>query len=691
MDPVLARRLEADKEFSGKITKLVKDYATHGFNAVANWSGEFDVAMDMINCYAPMTSKDFSALEKGHPKRFVLPMTATQITTMTTFVAQMLFGSDQPHKVEGRGPEDEMAAEHLNTLLKWNAEQQPMYLTGYLWVQDALTFNRGVMYNSWKPIIRPGVEMVQRDDPGETDETGQPVKYWTTRVRNTVVGGYAAAELVNPYDWCCDPGVPLIKMQQARFCGHKFRLPVVELMRRSKLDITDPDYVMPSAVKILEEKKSTPNPSQTPLLTGVGGTGKGSTDSTMSRTAYERQQTSSPLQMDSGSKEDKGLANCIELWVRLVPKDYDIHEGDEPVIWQFIVCDNVVLAANESTYAHGMYPYSVGEGRPSGHYQFSPSWVMMLYGLQKHVDYLKNRHQEALQRTTGNIFVADPSKVDMEEFLDPDKEGQFIPLKPAASGARINDIIQQIPIKDLTEGFQDEMQSFVRYADTVTGANNFMQGSAAEAAGSATEFAGAQQMAAGRLSNTARLLSVQGLVPQTRQFVTMQQQFMEAPQRLRYSPDPVSSPVQMLQQSFVEVSPDTIQGEFDFIAHDGTLPGTDSKKVAAITRLLESAVAFPQVFAPAPGNLDPRQLIFAGAKASGVDPERFKYTDQTIANGIQGGVSAQTGVVPNVGGVPPMGAPTQAPGPTPALPAMPAPLQIEPPSVEPPQVRPGSV
>lgn len=143
MDPVLARRLEADKEFSGKITKLVKDYATHGFNAVANWSGEFDVAMDMINCYAPMTSKDFSALEKGHPKRFVLPMTATQITTMTTFVAQMLFGSDQPHKVEGRGPEDEMAAEHLNTLLKWNAEQQPMYLTGYLWVQDALTFNRG--------------------------------------------------------------------------------------------------------------------------------------------------------------------------------------------------------------------------------------------------------------------------------------------------------------------------------------------------------------------------------------------------------------------------------------------------------------------------------------------------------------------------------------------------------------------
>jgi len=463
-------------------------------------------------------------------------------------------------------------------------------------------------------------------------------------------------------------------------------------MRRSELEVTDPDYLIPSAVSKLANRKTMTSPSVTPLLSGLGGTGKGSLDSTMSRTAYERQQSNSPIQLDSNSKEDKGLATCIELWVRLVPKDYDLHDGTSPVLWQFIVCDNEVLAANETTYAHGMFPYAVGEGRPSGHYQFSPGWVMMLYGLQKHVDYLKNRHQEALQRTVGNVFIIDPSKVDIDDFLNPDKEGQIISLKASAAGTRISDVIQQVPIKDLTENFQDEMQSFVRYADTVTGANNFMQGSAAEAAGSATEFAGAQQMAAGRLSNTARLLSVQGIVPQTRQIVTMFQQFMDTTQKIRYSPDPLTAPAMMQGMKGLEISNDTIQGEFDFIAHDGSLPGTDSKKVAAITRLLESAAAFPQVFAPAPGNLDPRQLIFAAAKASGVDPDRFQYTDQTAANGVQGSVSAQTGIIPSVGGVPPtMGAPVQAPGPTPAVPAMPQLPTLTLPSATPPATRPGNV
>jgi hypothetical protein len=45
------------------------------------------------------------------------------------------------------------------------------------------------------------------------------------------------------------------------------------------------------------------------------------------------------------------------------------------------------------------------------------------------------------------------------------------------------------------------------------------------------------------------------------------------------------------------------------------MPGTDGKKVAAISRLLESAAAFPDVFTPQPGNLNPRKLIFAGGES----------------------------------------------------------------------------
>ena len=691
MDRNLVKRLKNDKGLRGKLAKLVRDYIALGFNSVGYWTSEFDAAHDMLNAYAPLSKSDFEKLEKGHPRRFVLPMTATQVTTMTTFVCQTLFGQDTPHKVEGRGTEDEIPAEYVNGLLRWNAEQQPTYLLGYLWIQDALTFNRGIFYTTWRPIRKPVVEVVdvqEVDEDGEPllDEAGQPVTFQSTKMSFKESGGFAGYDLVSPYDWCCDPAVPLWRMQDGRFAGHRFKRPWIELKRRSTLEPDNPNYVFDWAVEELKTKKR----PAADLISTIGsnsGTGGIRSDTLMSRSQYERQRTVSPMTNDAANKEDPGTCDCVELWVRLVPADYDLSEDTEPVIWQFILAgDDTLLAAQPSTYAHDQFPYSVGEGRPSGHYQFSPSWAFMLKGLQDHIDWLKNRHQEALQRTVGNVFVADPDKVDLEDFLNPDKEGLIIPIKPAGRGMKISDMIQQIPIKDLTENFPAEMASFVSYSETVTGANNFMQGSPG-GADSATEFAGVQQMSAGRLASVARLLSVQGIVPQTRQIVSLFQQLLEIDQAVRYTSDPVSTPNTLVGIKSLMVSRDSLQGEFDFIAHDGTLPGTDGRKVAAIAQIMQTAGMFPQIFAPAPGNIDPRQLVFAGAKAAGVDVSQFTYDDVGVTTGVQGAVSAATGgIVPDV---PPQGG-GMPPGPMPAMPAVPE-LSVPPGlPVGPPQIRPSN-
>ena len=173
MDRVTIHRLGDDAVYK-RISTTVREYLQLGTNNVEYWSGEWDYAHDMLMAYASLTKNDFENLDKGHPRRFILPMTATQLTTMGTFIAQVLFGDDQPHKVSGRGPEDEVPAEHLNTLLKWNAEQQPTYNIGYLWVMDCLTYNRGIMYNSWAPIFKPAREYVSVEIPGEVDEEGNP-------------------------------------------------------------------------------------------------------------------------------------------------------------------------------------------------------------------------------------------------------------------------------------------------------------------------------------------------------------------------------------------------------------------------------------------------------------------------------------------------------------------------------------
>lgn len=702
MDRLLARRLERDEEFQKKIVRLAQDYLKLGKDALSYWSAEFDTAYDLMMCYAPLTKADLDSLERGSPKRFILPMTATQITTMTTYVSQVLFGQESPNKVEGRRPEDEIRAELVNQLLRWNAEQQPTYLLGYLWVQDAIAVNRGVFYNSWQPIFRPEIVTEDVADPEDLDEMGQPRTFQRTRRANKEVGGYCKMELVSPYDFVCDPALPLWRLNEMRFAGHRTTIPVAELERRSKLSPDHPAYVMPWAVKKVKEKAKKGATQNDLLGTSVGGSVTNPSETRLSRTAYERTRGQQPTGQGNANKSDPGNAECWELWVRLNPSENEIYEGDapdDPVVFQVLVSADTVLSMNESTYAHGMYPYSVGEARPSGHFQFSPGWVTMLKGIQDHVDWLKNRHQEALSRTVGNIFVYDPSRVDVSDFMNPDKEGLLISLKPEAFGQRIGDVFQQVPIKDLTENFQAEAMEFVRLAESVTAANSSMQGAFNAGDPSATQYAGTQQMSAGRMTSVARLLSVQGLVPQTKQFVANFQQYMEHEQEVRFKSDrTVDLPPELANAYSVKLSRDLLAGDYEYIAHDGTLPGTDARKVAAITRLLEAAATFPQVFTPAPGNLDPRLLIFAGAKASGINVENFTYSPQQLAEqaAAAGGppLPPEAGLPPEMGlppGMPPeVLPPEQAPGPKPMEPTLPDLGPVALPAVDAPQVRPAN-
>jgi hypothetical protein len=636
MDPIIAKFFAEGPtgRFTRTITKLGQDYVTLGEQALNYIMPEFDIAHDLLNAWEQVEREDFDLKDRFSPNRFILPMTATHLWTMATWISQALFGEASPHQVEGRGPEDEESAELMNQLLRWNAEQQPTYFLGFQWVLDSLTYNRGVMFDEWRPQYKVQIEVVDAVNPFEMDEEGNPKVYQKPQKVRKAVGGYNYIELVSPYNFLLDPMLPIWRFQDGRFAGHRTLISWTELNRRSQLDVESPEYVDAATVERIKKAQDSAN-AGAPLGQLTTNPMATSTSHYRSRSYIERNRTNSPTGITRADKHDGGIVEVHVLWIRIVPSDYGISDSDIPTVYQLMLANRKdVLSLNEVTYEHDMFPYSIGEARSSGHYQSNQSWALMLKPMQDYIDYLKDRRHEALARTVGNIFIAKTDKVDLDDFLDPKKEGKIIAVHPDANSERLDDIIRQVPINDMTKGLYQDMEMFINFSETVTAANSQMQGNAGDETNSATAFAGNQQMASGRLMSIARMLSVIGLVPQTRRFVKNFQQFLDDELVIKLKGDHLNFPSTMREDRFATLSRDTIQGDFDYIAHDGTIPGADSKAVAAATRLVEAAMIAPQIFEPAPGNLDLRSILLETAKKAGLNVERFVYRNGDVRNGV---------------------------------------------------------
>jgi hypothetical protein len=632
MPQSLTGRLDTDEEFRKRILKLGQDYVTHARATLDYYTADFDAAHDILMCYATLTKQDYVKLAKGTPRRYILPITATHVHTMTTFLAQTLFGDDTPHKVDAGGPDDDGAARYMNELLKWNAEQQPagMYQIGFMWIENALTYNRGIFYDCFAPINKSMWQeapvLDEEGQPTADPDTGQPIT--SVQKIKTRTGGFNRVELVSPYDFYMDPLMPIYRMQEGRFAGHRINKTWDEIKNRSELEPDDPMYLSARGVNELK-KKPTKSIAYPTSSTATGPTGQ----DLISRTAYERGKVATPVDSRADAK-DPGVIDFVELWVKIIPKDYDIDDRTDPEVFQIILGnEKEPLACNESTYEHSQFPYSVGEARPSPFYQFSPSWVMILKNIQDYVDYLKNRHQEAVTRTIGNVFIAKSNLIDIADFEDPEKEGKFISILPEGQNMDIGQIVRQVPMVDMTANFLGEMKGFISFAEATSGANQNLQGQSAGGGVTATEFSGTQQMAAGRLSAIARLLSVSAIVPQTKRFVANFQQFFDDTLYRKISGVDPQTAEEFSNGPFI-ITNDVIQGTFTYRAHDGALPGPDAKKVAAITRALEGMQQFPDMFKPADGNLDPRELFLTLIRASGEDPEKYRWRPAAIQKAL---------------------------------------------------------
>jgi len=250
----------------------------------------------------------------------------------------------------------------------------------------------------------------------------------------------------------------------------------------------------------------------------------------------------------------------------IIPAELGLAEGHYPEKWLFTILNkSQIVQAERLDYDHGMHPVVVAEPYTLG-YGFGHASIADYLGpLQDTISWFINSHIHNVRTAINNMWLVDPSRVEMQDLRNPDA-GKIIRLKRAAYGQDVREIVQQLQVADVTRGHVQDVQMLYRMADMMAGVNDNLRG-LQDSGGrkTATEVRTSAEAGASRLAAHARLISAQAITDLTEQMAVNMQQFLDSEMEF------IILGMDGVKKS-VHIRPEHIVGDFHYPIHDGTLP-----------------------------------------------------------------------------------------------------------------------
>lgn len=509
--------------------------------------------------------------KKGEPQftTIYMPYDYAVLMSAHTYWTSVFLGRNpifQYQGTTGAGQSAEMAVE---TVMNYQVNVGRMLPWLYVWLLDVGKYGLGIVGNYWnneRVIINKEVEI-------EEEWLGVPLGTKRKEMRRVALPGYQGNKIysVRPYDWFPDPRRTIMEFQEGEFCGRYtslgwnqiakagatgkyFNVDILRNMRFARGGIGERDYGSPQVIR--------------PFYPG-------------------EQQYLEQMDMDN--------IQIMEMYVELIPRDWGLDGTSFPEKWVFVVAnDEVLIHAQPMGMIHNKYPFGVLELEPDGYAMFKRGIMDLAAPMQNVLNWLVNTHFYNTRKALNDMFIVDPSKVVMKDVQNP-SPGKIIRLKEEMYGQDVRTAIWQIPVQNITQGHLQDTQIMFRMLQMVTGVNESIMGMINSGGRkSATEVRTSSTFGVNRLKTTSEFFSCTGFSDLSIMMLQSTQQFMEQAKTLRIAGDAWSQPG--AEQKLV-VSPEDIQGFYDFVPVDGTLPVDRFALVSMWGNLMQQMSAAPQVLA----------------------------------------------------------------------------------------------
>ena len=506
-------------------------------------------AEDQFTAYIPEAAADAERKKKwnaGKPEytTIMIPYSYAVAMTAHTYYTSVFMSRDPIMQLKGRHGETEQQILSNEALLDYQLSVGEMMVPLFLWLFDPIKYGVGFVGHYWdKEMVRS-----RRFVKKPRMFLGMPVPGTEEEVEEVLdVVGYEGHRLYNvrPQDMITDPRVSVWNFQKGEFCARYVELSSTDLLAGTR------------SGKYFDVEKLQNRGSDFAETRDTGGA-----KSELPGAAFEG--------LMWGDAEIPSFVKAYEVYVRIVPKDWGLgNSNDATEIWVFTVTAGSfeLFGAQPLGALHGKFPFDVLEQEPDAYNLYARSMMDTMEPLNSAITWLVNSHMFNVRASLNNQFIADPSMLNMKDFESPNP-GKLIRLKPEAYGRDVRSMFAQLPVSDVTQGHVPNMQLMADMMQRVTGVTDNIMGMVnAGGRKTATEVRQSSTFGINRLKTTCEYFSSMGFAPLVQKLVQGQQQNYSVEKKFRIVGD-----LAQFSDKFVNVTPESIAGFYDFVPVDGSLP-----------------------------------------------------------------------------------------------------------------------
>ena len=595
---------------------------------------------------AYMPAEDAEKIREGNVRhrgevdyyKIVVPYHYAITMTSHTYWTSVFLARDPVFQFQGRHGESQTQVQAIEAIQNYQMTVGKSLPVLVHWILDASKYGEGIIGEYWCEEERriSSIEEVPVEVEGEIVEGRTKKERVTKRV-----SGFKGNKLYNvkPQAFFPDPRVPLANFQSGEFCGRTCRVGWNTILRGK----AQGSYMN---VEALRKVKSSASAQRR--------------DYGSAQIPYPEQEGDQHL----SPTDDVGYVDLIEMYVELVPKEWDLGSSEFPEKWLFTIAEEkVIIGARPMGYLHDEFPFTVKTLEIDAYRNDHRGQFDITRSLNDVLTWLFNSHMFNVRQVLNNQFIFDPSRV-VQKDLTTGKPGIMARLAPAAYGTNPRDAIHQLQVQDVTSRHLEAANAVTDMMQRLTGVTDNVMGQVNPGGRkTATEIRTSSSFSVNRLKMQAEYWSMSAWAPLSQRLVQNTQQFYDGEETFR-----IVGNLREGQQANMQITPDDIAGFYDFEAVDGTMPVDRFAQAQAWQQIIESLMGvggeqvlqefdFGAIFAYVAQlmgvkNLDQFRREGGGAMPSGMEAMGEQELQQQVQSGDMVSIQEALANAANNGGTP---------------------------------------